>query len=702
MIKKLFSTEAKPNAFFRHIDWTAFWSATLISFLVYFFTLGPSVSLEDSGELATAADHLGVPHPPGYPFWTLCCWIFCKAFSWVTYMGHPTPAWAVALFSAVAGAFAAGCTAMLICRSGSDMLDSMVADKDRDKHDPSEERRHALMGFAGGLGGSLVFAFSPVEWSQSTIVEIYSLNALFLMAVFLLSYRWMRKPSDKILWLTAFVFGLGLTNYQVLLLAAVPLVLILLLRDIRLFRDLLLILIPIGLTVQVLKVGGMERASALMGSDAINKFEPVLLAESCPNGVLLWVALGLVIAAPFVGKILSAVTRRRQMALYGALGLGVAGVVLIALANTVFADTPLEVESLQQFVEYLKQGDFPCTWTEHPDFAPLIQPATYTWIALFLAGSCVLSLGAAFAPPDARLADSRVWTWLVGAGLCALAACLIAFRLPAATDGGYSGEAFDWTFNTGCLVAGLSLLLILALLTPRQRGLAFALPVAAVQTTVFILLYKGAMNGLTHPTTWWFFWPCIWNFIMLGLAIVALPNGRAIGLAMLFAELGVSFYAYMPIVSDLRNPPMNWGYPRTWEGFKHAIMAGRTLLPGPPPAVHARRRRAGDDTVRRLVFHAAPQEPHAPPRRKRRLGGRRTLRGDGRVRHRLQALRWRQGTGPTRQISPHRHGVSGLRGCGRDSRAPDLNGHPSVPGQENRGHGVPDRQRRPRAHAVPC
>ena len=42
----------------------------------------------------------------------------------------------------------------------------------------------------------------------------------------MLIYRWMRKPSDKILWFTAFVFGLGLTNYQVLLFAIVPLALI--------------------------------------------------------------------------------------------------------------------------------------------------------------------------------------------------------------------------------------------------------------------------------------------------------------------------------------------------------------------------------------------------------------------------------------------------------------------------------------------
>ncbi|MBO7686583.1 MAG: hypothetical protein J6V72_09375, partial [Kiritimatiellae bacterium] len=108
-----------------------------------------------------------------------------------------------------------------------------------------------------------------------------------------------------------------------------------------------------------------------------------------------------------------------------------------------------------------------------------------------------------------------------------------------------------------------------------MRGLAVAVPVAAVQCTVFILLRKGAMNGLTHPSTWWFFGPCIWNFILLGLATVALPNGKSIVPVMLFAELGVSFYVYMPIVSDLRNPPMNWGYPRTWEGFKHAVMRGQ-------------------------------------------------------------------------------------------------------------------------------
>ena len=573
MFDKLFSIDAKPGAFFRRIDWTAFWSATLIAFLVYFFTLGPSVGLEDSGELATAADHLGVPHPPGYPFWSLCCWIFCRVFGWVTYMGQPTPAWAVSLFSAVAGAFAAGFTSMLICRSGSDMLDSLTDDGDGRTDNSSEDnpsvspfrpstfnvmlaaRRNALMALAGGIGGSLVFAFSPVEWSQSTIVEIYSLNALFLMAVFLLSYRWMRKPSDKILWLTAFVFGLGLTNYQVLLLAAVPLAIMIALRNIRLFRDFALILIPVGLTAKVLQIGSMMRANRYMSADVINKFEPLAKTDSCPNEPLLWLGCALLVAAPIVGIVM----RRRGMSGKGllkfTLGTGFAGVAMMLLSATVFAGKASWADANAQVI------------------APLLEPAKYAWIGAFLAASCVCALGAAFAPSEDRLSDKGVWRWLAAAGFCAFVAISIAAGIRAADSAGYAGVPFAWGKPILMLLIGLAVLVGLSFTTPR--GLAFAIPVVAVQSTVFILLAKGAMNGLTHPASWWFAWPCVWNFVLLGLAAVTLPCGRSIAPALFFAELGVSFYVYMPIVSDLRNPPMNWGYPRTWEGFKHAIMRGQ-------------------------------------------------------------------------------------------------------------------------------
>ncbi len=330
--------------FFRGVDWAAFWSALTISFLVYFFTLAPTVTLEDSGELAVAADWLGVPHPPGYPIWTMICWLFTKVFAFVTFRGQPNPAWSVGLVSAVFGALTAGITAMLICRSGSDILRSSK----QLAHDLSESSENAIC-FASGVVCSLLLAFAPIMWSQAVIVEVYSLNAYFLVQVLLLVYMWTKRPSSHLLYVTAFVFGLGLTNYQVLLLAALALAIVIMLKDFELFRD-----------------------------------------------------------------------------------FAVAGVPL----------------------------------------------------------------------------------------------CLIL------------GFAFN-------VLQGV-----------HPEGL-------------------GDINPIVHPTHISFFAYITLNCVLLMLVYFLLPRGKTVALTFLLAELGVAFYIYMPIVSDLRNPPMNWGYPRTWEGFKHAISRGQ-------------------------------------------------------------------------------------------------------------------------------
>ena len=80
------------GAFFRRIDWWAFWIVSLVTLAVYVHTLAPTVTLEDSGELAVASDYLGVPHPPGDPSWTLITWFFQWIFHSATYTGHPNPA----------------------------------------------------------------------------------------------------------------------------------------------------------------------------------------------------------------------------------------------------------------------------------------------------------------------------------------------------------------------------------------------------------------------------------------------------------------------------------------------------------------------------------------------------------------------------------------------------------------------------------
>ena len=542
------------DRFFTKLDWAAFWTATLVTFAVYFFTLGPSVGLEDSGELATAAANLGVPHPPGYPFWTFCSWLFCKVFSWVTYMGHPTPAWAVSLCSATFGAFAAGCTAMLICRSAADFVGAGSPVGDSDAPDPlPREGVSSWLCFGGGVGGALTFAFSPVEWSQATIVEIYSLNALFLMWVFLLSYRWMRKPSDKILWITAFVFGLGLTNYQVLLFAIVPLAILIAMKNIGLFRDVFVYLVPVGLTWQVLQIGQLLRADRSMQADVINKHEAIVgQAVATPSTTALVLALVLIVGALVAAAVLK--TRgSREKAEKAVLYVGGAGAALMLMSAFVFVSKN--------------------TWAGiTAPVAPLVAPTRYALVAAFVAGSVVAAMLAALRD-DERLNEGKSLKFVGASVACAVAAIVAAATVPAADAAGYMGEPFPWGKSTFMFWAAIAVLFALAAST--KKGLCLAIPVAGLHIAVFTLLAHGAMNGLTHPQSWWFGWPIAWNFVVLAMVWLCLPNGRSVAGAAFFAQLGVSFYAYMPIVSDLRNPPMNWGYPRTWEGFKHAIMRGQ-------------------------------------------------------------------------------------------------------------------------------
>ena len=47
------------------------WLAGLITFIVYCFTLAPSVVHIDSGELAAVQATLGIAHPTGYPIFTI-------------------------------------------------------------------------------------------------------------------------------------------------------------------------------------------------------------------------------------------------------------------------------------------------------------------------------------------------------------------------------------------------------------------------------------------------------------------------------------------------------------------------------------------------------------------------------------------------------------------------------------------------------
>src|SRR5207237_5735651 len=61
----------QPAPLFRRVDWLTFLITFAVVWVGYYLTLAPELTLEDSGELATGSFYAGIPHPPGYPVWTI-------------------------------------------------------------------------------------------------------------------------------------------------------------------------------------------------------------------------------------------------------------------------------------------------------------------------------------------------------------------------------------------------------------------------------------------------------------------------------------------------------------------------------------------------------------------------------------------------------------------------------------------------------
>ncbi len=65
--------------------------------------------------------------------------------------------------------------------------------------------------------GALSFAFSLLFWKYSVIAEVFTLNTLFAAAILYLLLLWKDSKNAALISLSAFLFGLGLTNQQTLI-----------------------------------------------------------------------------------------------------------------------------------------------------------------------------------------------------------------------------------------------------------------------------------------------------------------------------------------------------------------------------------------------------------------------------------------------------------------------------------------------------
>ena len=156
--------------------------------LLYFLTVARDLIVGDAPELITAAAVLGVPHPPGYPLFTM----LGHAFSLLPWGSIP---FRVNLLSVVCDSFTVGIIYLIAVR----LVRSRLA----------------------GAVAAFILAINPTFWSSALAAEVFPLNNFLAALLVLFLITWHQQPqSGRVLVAACFLAGLALTNQQTIVLLA--------------------------------------------------------------------------------------------------------------------------------------------------------------------------------------------------------------------------------------------------------------------------------------------------------------------------------------------------------------------------------------------------------------------------------------------------------------------------------------------------
>ncbi len=181
-----------------------------IVFILYFLTMpNVNVGYADSDEFTTAAKVLGVAHSPGYPLYIMMISIFARLPLPLSFAGR------INLLSVLLDTF----TVVLVYLSGLLFLRRLILDS----------FTRSVISFIGSMSLALMFSF----WFYSVFAEVFPLNnflaalTLFIILIWEAKYtsvkvspksKKLRNSNKKLLIAAAFIFGLGLSNQQVIIL----------------------------------------------------------------------------------------------------------------------------------------------------------------------------------------------------------------------------------------------------------------------------------------------------------------------------------------------------------------------------------------------------------------------------------------------------------------------------------------------------
>jgi hypothetical protein len=203
-----------------------FYAATGISvFIIYLFTLAPSVVQIDSGELAAVQAVLGIAHPTGYPLFTIVGYIFSLI---------PLPFTKIFQLNLLAAIYCSAGISVFVY-SAKLVLDNInitsnvksvskqkqIKDKKKVKSKTEQPEIYDNIKYFAAIGGGLILAFSETYWMQSTSVEVYSLHLLlinliilFMLKAFLYNRHKGASLVNKSYLIFAAFLALGFSNHM--------------------------------------------------------------------------------------------------------------------------------------------------------------------------------------------------------------------------------------------------------------------------------------------------------------------------------------------------------------------------------------------------------------------------------------------------------------------------------------------------------
>lgn len=168
---------------------------------VYFHNVTRDVYSGDIGDLVTAAWVFGVPHPPGYPLFTLLGYLFSHLIP-----GTLPPVTKVGFISAISSLIGL----IFIYKFAFRVTKSLYL----------------------SLLSVSILAFSYFYWLQAEIPEVFGLNNLFIILILYYAILFYQEKKSKYLFLLVFLCGLSLTHHHTILFIF-PSVLLLIIRHFK-------------------------------------------------------------------------------------------------------------------------------------------------------------------------------------------------------------------------------------------------------------------------------------------------------------------------------------------------------------------------------------------------------------------------------------------------------------------------------------